>query len=142
MSGIIGSAGSKSGVIDRSNISIGFFTRNIDAVSSTIAYTGVGFRPSAVIFNAVNDDLLGISWGFDDTSGTNQVIHYRPSIPDYRGNQHVNNASIRIVQNDNAGYGSIGEISALSSDGFSITWTRLHDSTLAGPIIVTYMAFR
>lgn len=106
-------------------VKIGNSTRNI-AGDQVIA--GVGFQPSIVIFLAV-DDLNAngnASWGFDDGS--------TPIVLEMVGN----GANIYLRLNFSIYIKRVGansltaSISALSADGFTITWS------LTGACVVNY----
>ena len=84
--------------------------------------TGVGFRPRIIIFFAAADDgTQDLSWGFDD--GTNHMCLYYGS----DDTQNINSSySITIAHSVSSNpYVIRGYVSALSSDGFTITWSTV-----------------
>lgn len=96
------------------------FSINTVTASGTQVVSGVGFQPSHVIFIGVVNSTSEFSIGFDD--GT---IHY--TIGDRHGSvantwSSLSNKSIYLMQAASVNY--TGYISALSSDGFTITWTK------------------
>tara|TARA_R100001244_G_scaffold131632_1_gene105204 strand:- start:1218 stop:1628 length:411 start_codon:yes stop_codon:yes gene_type:complete len=135
MSGKINSAGSRSGVIDKSEYYIGFFTQNMNsAVDYTV--TGVGFEPKFVIFTSVNNDQKGLSWGFDNGT-TSSVIYFRGSVGDYK---YLASKSIKLLQDDDSNKALHGTITAISNDGFTIDFFS-DSSPSSNTTYITYMAF-
>jgi len=117
-------------------VKIGSFTRDTGAASGDVAYTGVGFKPSQIIFigceNTINSKH---SIGFDD--GTNhwcyQGVYSTPGLL-------VSDATVSILLQQDAGRLQKGLIKTFDADGFTITWTLLSDPS--GNALVTYIAFR
>ena len=117
-------------------IKIGTFTRDTAAATGTQAVTGVGFKPSNIIFIGGVTASTQISIGIDD--GT---VHY--SLVNIEGETATHWAlnstrSIAIIQA--AGINYHGNIDSLDSDGFTITWTKAGEKT--GTATIYYMAFR
>jgi hypothetical protein len=110
---------------------INHFTRDTSLASSTQAVSGVGFKPSAVIFLAAEtgDD---VSWGFDD--GTKQrEIHL-----DVGANvSKTTNRSILLTDGTNSYQGNI---SSIDTDGFTINWVKGNSPT--GIATIMFMAFK
>jgi len=97
-------------------IKIGSGTRNS---SGAQVVSGVGFQPSVVLFFGLDTIAgdLNMSWGFDD--GT---VHMSIRL-EQDGVAHDLNVGASIyIQLDVSNY-IYGLISALGSDGFTITWT-------------------
>jgi len=107
--------------------------------SGAQAYTGVGFKPSFVIFFAASSGNVGeTSIGFDNGINHNTI---------FNAHQNVSNswldagdsASIYLCVTT-AATKYTGYITTLGSDGFTITWTKTGSKT--GTAYITYMAFR
>jgi len=111
----------------------GLFTRNIEVASGDQVITGVNFKPSQLIFLMSMESSTIFSLGFDNGS-----ISLYVSLKD------------SVVWNNDTTYSILayhsidnyykGLISALGSDGFTITWTKI--GTPTGTIDVHYLALR
>jgi hypothetical protein len=120
-----------------SGIKIGTLAvRNMETVTGDVAYTNIGFKPSAVIFLANIPGIANGSIGFDD--GT---LHYA------LGNEHTSvattwqhSAIYSIIAYTAAGAYQYASISALGADGFTLSWVRTGGPT--GLLNIAYMAFR
>jgi hypothetical protein len=113
---------------------VGTFTKNMTDASGNQAFTGVGFKPKAVVFFAGVNAGMGDSKGVDDgtTSG-----YAADDYADVAGGQAAGTgASIVIVPATGKSY--VGKIASMDADGFTIAWTRT--STPTGTINVTYLA--
>lgn len=113
------------------------FTRDVSLSTGTQAVTGVGFKPSYILFHAVINATPSMSVGMDD--GTDQLA--------LRNNHDISadtfglNAgrSISLI----VGSGSdtyAGDISTFDSDGFTIQWTKFGSPT--GTATIHFTAFR
>lgn len=117
---------------------IGTLTRVMNTASGAVAYTGVGFLPSKVIFFAgfSATGWNAMSWGLDD--GT---LHKAISYNATASGVAFNTASA-ISLNDAAGAtAQIGSISAFGADGFTVTWTLVGAGD-AGTANVVYLAIK
>jgi hypothetical protein len=118
-------------------IKIGSFTRDVSTASGTQAITGVGFKPSHIVFMACKDNVVGeMSIGFDD--GTTHVCIY----DDYGTNVHTwtSNATKSIIVLVTATDNNTAYVSAIGADGFTLTWTKVGSPT--GTEKLFYLAFR
>lgn len=116
---------------------IGTFTRDMTAATGSVAYTGVGFKPKAVIF------LCGVTggstWGsIGFTDGTSDVSWY---------NNHASSADSWVLNVANSIDGTTGSGAAqvttttsLDADGFTLSWTKIGSPT--GTATVAYLALR
>ncbi len=107
-----------SGLLNSIGIKIG---SDIRSTAGDQVITGVGFRPSIVIFITFDQSTATVNWsiGFDD--GT---IHMCMKID--TDNANINYDLIRSLFMDRGGGNSLkGIISAKSSDGFTINWVKL-----------------
>jgi len=114
---------------------VGSTTKNIADASTTQAVTGVGFKPTQVIFFTVVDgggalwsvgfDNATNSIGFGGVGGTTSMAH--------------NGSTAAIIRTDGSNSQG-GKISSFDADGFTITWTKT--GTPTGTAQVMYLAFR
>ncbi len=120
---------------------VGSFSRTMSVATGNVAYTGVGFKPKAVIFLAtVSNGSLSInSTGFSDAVTGFSTVAY-------------------TTTTDNAGFGSGGAnciyvfddaaladintatIASMDSDGFTLSWVKAGTPTTAASVY--YLAFR
>lgn len=115
-----------------SGTKIGTFTRAMDAVTGDVAYTGVGFKPSHLIFIAHLSTSMSV--GFDNGTLHYATVHYTTSTY-----STMNVASLSMAEQ--AGKTQIAFIKTLDTDGFTLTWTRTGE-TAAATANCYYIAFR
>jgi hypothetical protein len=117
-------------------LKIGSFTRDISTATGTQAVSGVGFKPSVILFiQGQSGGTPNASIGFSD--GTS---HYSV-LSDYHtaGTWHAGTFCIYY-------YGSTGPISytgtvsSLDADGFTVSWIKTGSPT--GTIFIYYLALR
>jgi len=119
---------------NRAPCKVGTFTKNMADASGDQSYTGIGFKPAAVVFFAGVNASTGDSKGIDDgtTSG-----YAADDYADVAGGQAAGTgASIVVVPA--AGKSYVGKIASMDANGFTIAWTRT--STPTGTINVVYLA--
>ena len=115
---------------------LGTFERDQATASGTQAVTGVGFKPSHVIFLANQQTSLKGSVGFDDGTLAYSILNYGATI----ASSWALNSGNSIFLHEGAGVAYYGKITTLGSDGFTITWTR--DGAPTGTGLIYFMAFR
>ena len=118
---------------------VGTLTRDLSAATASVSYTGVGFKPKAIIFLAAPqvgpDSAFSVGFSDDTTevcifdNTTDNTSATRASSATY---------SIRMVP-ANLAYHS-GAVASFDSDGFTIDWTKTGSPT--GTTTVVYLAFR
>lgn len=114
---------------------VGSFTRDTSTASGTQAVTGVGFQPKAIIFLASVSTSTRQSAGFSDGSGEGSLYNaYGLTV----GAWNPVGLAIRMLTNGSDIYD--GAVSALGSDGFTITWTKSGSPT--GTATIYYLALR
>lgn len=111
---------------------IGTFTRDTSIATGTQAVSGVGFKPSHVIFMAVQEGAVEFSIGFDDGTLKSAIANYATA--------WARSSVVSIFDYQSSGNYYRGLITTLGVDGFTITWTRT--GTPTGTIDVYYLAFR
>lgn len=118
----IGTGGSidASGVYIPTGFKIVSFAHDL-SLTGTQAITGVGFTPRAVIFVAGNNDNK-FSVGFD--TGVNSVC-----LLSYGNNLYTRHIGHSIVYSDQTSTESMGYISSLDADGFTVTWSKTGSPT-------------
>jgi len=117
-------------------IKLGLFTRDISIASGTQEVSGVGFKPSNVIFFANQGNSVKMSIGIDNGTLSYGFAAYSGS--GVAGSWNYNPTAIYIVETGGDVY--LGNISVLGSDGFTINWLKY--GTPTGTINIAYMAFR
>lgn len=97
-------------------------TRDLTAATGTVAYTGVGFRPSKVIaFGAV---LFSIgSFGFGDSALAARCIHNTGG-----GTTFYASVALMLFETASNNY-QVAGISSYDSDGFTLSWTKVNTPT-------------
>ena len=95
----------------------------IDSLDRSVAgnqvITGVGFKPSIIFITGGGWDYVGpeITIGFDDS--VTHLCMYK----NYLGNSFIRHTSYSVYLQTDATNILAGAVSALSTDGFTITWT-------------------
>lgn len=106
------------------NFSTGFklisLQRDISLAAEVIAYTGVGFKPSAcIIFSIINTSPL-YSFGFSDLTNDYCLYSLPSSGSDYMSSSNAN-CIFLVTSPGNIQY---ADIDSFDSDGLSINWKR------------------
>lgn len=114
-------------------VDVGSTTRDMTTASGTQAITGVGFTPVAVVFLAIENSADEMSVGVDD--GTNKsVISTADGVS---ADTWIHSDSFSIQLSESSGVSYAGVVSAFSTDGFTITWTRT--GTPSGTLQLKYL---
>jgi hypothetical protein len=114
-------------------VKVGTFTRDLTAASGDVSYSGVGFKPSAIIFLANKTSNPEASWGFS-TGAVNYTTYYR-------GTGIIgNNSNACIMLTPDATNIQHALVKTLDAHGFTLTWTKVNSPTGTGTIF--YLAFR
>jgi hypothetical protein len=122
---------------------VGTFNRSSGGATGTVSYTGVGFKPSAIIFFAGIDNVSALSFGFTDTTNARCLISDSVSSVGV-GAQSFAEAihySRTIAGN---GTTQTAVITTMNADGFTLSWTstNIGSGGTANNIVVNYIAFR
>jgi hypothetical protein len=119
-----------------SGLKVGSFTRDLTTASGSQSVTGVGFKPSAVIFWAhVSGETKG-SLGFTDGTTSDCFYNYAAVSA---GAWAISAGNILHPIGDLSNLQN-GALSSLDADGFTISWTKTGSPT--GSLVVSYLAFR
>ena len=116
---------------------VGSLTRDMTAVSGSVAYTGVGFKPKAIAFtggvNATTDIMIA---GFDDGT-TRGATAFNPGSA---GTGQINGSSSVFLPSA-AATSQMAVVTTFDTDGFTLTWTKT-GSPSAGTATIYYLALR
>lgn len=116
-------------------IKIGTLSIDTAIESTSKAYTGIGFKPSAIIFIAGIHATTKLSIGFDDASSHLCYFDRHSYDADTIG---INNTySIRI---SGGGDDYSGAVATFDADGFTIAWVKVGNPT--GTLTFFYLALR
>jgi hypothetical protein len=114
-------------------IKLGSFTRDVSAASGTQSITGVGFKPSHVIF------MVGINTLSSFVGVDNGTIRAYAGV--YGPTQVVGETASLLLLDATAANGQSGLITTLDADGFTISWTKL-GAMGASLKTISYLAWR
>jgi len=115
----------------------GTFTREMDAATGTAAITGVGFKPSMVLFfGGINGGLIASIFGAS-MSTRNYAIAQNGVADQFA----VAPAMSILLKEDAATKYQAATMSTYDADGFTLSWIRL-GATAAGTATLFYIAFR
>lgn len=119
---------------------VGSFTRVMTVASGNVAYTGVGFKPRALIVfaNVVNGALSNNSEGFSDGTTNLMVLNYSTT----GANASFARTANLIYSFDDVGTANVqsATVASFDADGFTLAWTKQNSPT--STITANYMALR
>lgn len=112
----------------------GSFTRTLNAAGADVAYTGVGFKPSALFFVGTVGGLevtycIGITLGGGVGAS---IVHYDTHM--------VCNSEAWCFYNSTGTQYQAAQLLSFDADGFTLRWTSTSD--LAGTGTCRFVAFR
>lgn len=111
----------------------GTFNRTSGAPSGNVSYTGVGFKPSALILIGGIDTVNEKCWGFGTAAAGRNL---------YSDAANANTSSantfhfVRLTDTQDA------TIASMDSDGFTLAWTRTGGGATGNAIVVNYIALK
>lgn len=108
-------------------------TRDMTAASGDVAYTGVGFTPSAIFVVGSINGTFTFTTGFVDSSKQGANI-------DYYGNNQADNGTEFLKAYTSASTVQSAIVKSFDSDGFTLTWTKT--STPTGTLKLSFICFR
>lgn len=114
---------------------VGSFTRVISAASGSVAYTGYGGRPKAVIFLSNNGTAGAASWGVDDGATFLALMDNHNSVAD----SYLSLADGSIMIQYLVGDYMKGHVTSFDADGFTIAYTKV--GAPVGTATIIAMAF-
>lgn len=109
-------------------------TKDMAAATADVAYTGVGFKPAAIIAIAAINATVQYSIGFADAGSTTGNLYNTSS----SANMAVDGSFLTLWAA--AGGAQTGTLKTLDSDGFTMTWTRYLTPT--GTVAIRFICFR
>ena len=115
-----------------SGIKVGSFTKNVADAAGDVAYTGVGFKPSAIIFLAYATHSISI--GIDDGTTHGLVGGMANPMAPYIGAFAFELHVVDGTDNTKA------IVKTMDADGFTITYTKV--ATPTGTFTIYYLALR
>lgn len=117
-------------------LKIGTFQIDTATATGTQAITGVGFKPTTLVFLAGINGTGEVSIGFDDGTSKYSIANaYGVSAGTW---SITPGASIFLSQSAGVSYG--GYVSVLGADGFTVSWTKTGGKT--GTAGIYYLAIR
>lgn len=118
---------------------IGTFTRDTSIASGTQAITGIGFKPSHIIFLSSTAGSLPsgaeVSIGFDNGTQRFSIFNFHNATAN---TWSYDTPPICLYQSASISY--TGSIVTLDVSGFTINWTKIGLKT--GTTTISYLAFR
>jgi hypothetical protein len=112
---------------------VGSLSRNLASASADVAYTGVGFKGSAIIFFVAGTGGTDGCWGLDD--GTNRFVMGQPGAA-----AMFSDTTSSIWCYQGAGVNQKAFVLTFDADGFTLRWTR--NGAAAGTLSVGYLVIR
>jgi len=110
----------------------GSATRSTASGSGTVAYTGVGFKPSLiVVFMAGGLGASDICWGFSDGTRNQSIFSLAGGVSD---------ATNLMWDYQGPGINQVANLSSFDSDGFTLSWTK--NGAPTGTIVFKYLCIR
>ena len=120
------------GVFDGPRYAVGQLTRDLTAASGNVAYTGVGFRPKAIIIiGAQLSAASRLSWGMADASSEFSIIFPGSTTP---------TGDSLVAEIDGGGAGQQASLASFDTDGFTLTWTEV-GAPGSATLTFNYLAF-
>lgn len=110
---------------------VGSFTYDVSSANGTVAYTGVGFTPSYVTFTACLASAQSKADGMDSNTSQGSSGAYASNF--------VGSTTYSILGYTDGSNWVGGAISAFTSDGFNVTYTKT--GSPSGTMSVVYTAF-
>ena len=109
-------------------------TKNTADASGTQAFTGAGFKPSAVIVLMIINNSAQWSIGIDDGTTPRCIFDNHNIAADTFG---YNSSSSVLIQG--AGINYIGQVSSFDADGCTMTWTKTGAKTSTALLFLFFM---
>jgi hypothetical protein len=119
---------------------VGTFTRVMSVASGNVAYTGVGFKPKAVLFLATvtNGTVATTSKGVDDGTSRFALIGFTTTGDD--AGFTSSSAAISLFDDTSSANTNTAVVASFDADGFTLTWTKAGTPTTTANI--GYLALR
>ena len=114
-------------------IKVGAFTYNLATASGNLSTTGVGFKPSAIIFFNPGSGGTDGSWGLAE--GTSNYCTFQVA-----GAALSSDSTVCIYFYQGAGTRNYGGLFSFDADGFTLSWTKT--GAITGTVTIGYLALR
>ena len=103
---------------------------------TTTTVSGLNFKPKAIYFLMADNDAAAVrgSWGYDDTNANSNCIYSTNAAGNFT------HGSSAIVDYESLGNTLTGNVSAVTNNSFTITWTRTGSPT--ANLAVKWFAFK
>lgn len=122
--------------VTENKFKVGSFTRNIATATGDVSYTGVGFKPQALILiGVISGGSLVYSVGFQGAAGTTECYAVAP----YNSTYTISNPAAVLINSSSTNY-TTGYVKSYDADGFTLTWTKINSPT--GTATIAYLAIR
>jgi hypothetical protein len=113
----------------------GVFTRDLSLATGTQVITGLGFQPKTIHFLANVGSNAAYSTGFTDGTTEASIANNH----NQTANTFANRAFAMFISMG-SGNEYQGEVSAIGTDGFTVSWTKYASPT--GTVTVRFLAFK
>lgn len=120
------------GVNTRLASKIKLATRDMTAAGGDVSYTGIGFKPTAILAMGVINSTTVMSLGYIDSAGNDNGISIL-------SNQYQNNSQFLLFYIDGSNY-QFAVVKSYDADGFTLTWTKAGSPT--GTVNLIFLCFR
>lgn len=111
----------------------GTFNRTSGAPSGNVSYTGLGFKPSAIILIGGIDTVTEKCWGFGTAANGRNL---------YSDGTNANTSTANIFHFVRLTDTQDATVVSMDADGFTLAWTRTGGGATANAIVVNYIAFK
>ena len=116
---------------------IGSFTRDLAAASTDVAYTSVGFKPTAIMFfGGVTTDKIFSLMGVAQVGAQGEIFDNAFNTAD----TYQISTSYAIFLGTAAGSDQYATVKSFDTDGFTLDWVK--DGTPTGTATIVYFAYR
>lgn len=119
-------------------VAIGSLTRTLSAATATVAYTGLGFKPTSIEFVGAVDTTNERTVGWAGLTGNG--LEQRCVSTDASGANLSSSDCIRIIRSS-AGNEQKASLASFDADGFSLNWT-LVGTPPGNTLVVNFIARR
>jgi hypothetical protein len=119
----------------------GTFTRDSNSATGNVAYTGVGFKPSLIVFYAAIDTVSDFMVGSGTASAGRALYN------NFANSLGANSQAVAFYYRRDFGGGNFSiqsaTIASMDADGFTLAYTRTQGgSGASNSIVVNYIAYK
>mgnify|MGYP003405195373 CR=1 FL=1 len=111
-------------------------SRDMTAVSADVAYTGVGFTPTSIMFIGTVSSVC-YSSGMCDSAKAQDCIFHAASAAYTQGDNSLNNCLLFVTAGNQY---HTALVKTFDADGFTLTWSKVNSPT--GTAKVVALCFR